>query len=178
MSRDWFNIRFGVRHLHIGPWYVRLKTNDYHADNPKWFEIYTVFGRSVERLAVIDLQRYRDYEIDHEPGGWPAIQMKEVTALVDEIEQQRARIKELEHEIKMAKRHLRDVLSERHAIEAALSDERQKTKKLEAEKAELRAELFCNKMCVRYWPNHHVECYLLSDRLKRIQQQADDEGEA
>lgn len=45
---------------------------------------------------MIDLQRYRDYEIDHEPGGWPAIQMKEVSALVDEIEQQRARVKELE----------------------------------------------------------------------------------
>lgn len=47
MSRDWFNIRFGVRHLHIGPWYVRFNKNDYHADNPKRFEIYTVFGRSV-----------------------------------------------------------------------------------------------------------------------------------
>lgn len=89
-----------------------------------------------------------------------------------------ARVKELEHDLEMARRHIRDILSERHAIEAALSDERQKARKLEAENAELRAELLCNKMCVRYWPSHHVECCLLSARLKRIQQQADDEGEA
>lgn len=101
-----------------------------------------------------------------------------MSSIFKHVEQLQARVKDLEHEIKMAKRHIRDVLSERHAIEAALSDERKKRKELEAEKAELRAELFCNKMCVRYWPSHHVECSFLSVRLKRIQQQADDEGEA
>lgn len=53
-----------------------------------------------------------------------------------------------------------------------------RVKELEAENAELRAELFCNQMCVRYWPSHHVECRLLANRLKRIKLQADDEGEA
>jgi len=42
MSYDWFNIRFGVRHLHIGAWYMRVDINYYHIDNPPntWFEVY------------------------------------------------------------------------------------------------------------------------------------------
>lgn len=39
---------------------------------------------------------------------------------------------------------------------------------LEAENAELRAELFCNQMCVRFWPGHHSSCRLLAIRLNRI----------
>ena len=32
------------------------------------------------------LERMRGFEIDHEPDGWPGIQMREVSALCDEIE--------------------------------------------------------------------------------------------
>ena len=32
------------------------------------------------------LARMRLLEIDHEPEGWPAVQMREITALCDEID--------------------------------------------------------------------------------------------
>lgn len=44
-----------------------------------------------ERLACI-----RSFEDDHGPDGWPAIQMKEITWLLDMIARLQARIKELE----------------------------------------------------------------------------------
>lgn len=31
-------------------------------------------------------EKFRTMEIDHDPDGWPAVQMKEVTALCDTIE--------------------------------------------------------------------------------------------
>lgn len=34
------------------------------------------------------IERVRVYEADHDPDGWPAIKMKEVTALADALEQQ------------------------------------------------------------------------------------------
>lgn len=32
------------------------------------------------------LNRMRLLEVDHEPDGWPAVRMRDITALVDEIE--------------------------------------------------------------------------------------------
>jgi hypothetical protein len=32
------------------------------------------------------VMRCRDFEIDHEPDGWPAIQMREVSALCDALD--------------------------------------------------------------------------------------------
>ena len=50
MGRLWFNIRFGIRHLQIGPkWpFVFWVINWSHVGNPtnKWFAIYTFFGKS------------------------------------------------------------------------------------------------------------------------------------
>ena len=42
--------------------------------------------RPVERLVM----RCRELEMDHEPNGWPAIQMRDVTALCSEIDRLRA----------------------------------------------------------------------------------------
>ncbi len=36
------------------------------------------------------VEQMRSFEFDHEPDGWPAIQMKQVSALCDEIERLRA----------------------------------------------------------------------------------------
>lgn len=50
----------------------------------------------------MDLTPYKLLKADHEPEGWPAIQMRDVTALVGEIEQlqqQNAELKEKYHEL-------------------------------------------------------------------------------
>ena len=41
MSKDWVNIRFGVRHLHIGPFYIKIAVNEFYLVHPpeKNFEI-------------------------------------------------------------------------------------------------------------------------------------------
>lgn len=41
------------------------------------------------------VQEMRVFEIDHAPDGWPAIQMKQVSALCDEIESLRAEVERL-----------------------------------------------------------------------------------
>lgn len=38
-----------------------------------------------ERVPEL-IERMRSFEADHDPDGWPAIQMREVSALLDEIE--------------------------------------------------------------------------------------------
>lgn len=41
-----FNIRFGIRHFMITKDYkFSVTKNDYHKDNPKRFEVYTLFGK-------------------------------------------------------------------------------------------------------------------------------------
>lgn len=65
---------------------------------------------------------------------------------------------------------------EQGALVVRLEDYEQlqaRVKELEAENAELRAEVYCNQMCVRFWPSHHSNCRLLAIRLNRIKQQAD-----
>lgn len=46
MSNLWFNIRFGKRHLQIGPDGVSFKINSYWLKNApdKWFAVYCWFG--------------------------------------------------------------------------------------------------------------------------------------
>lgn len=88
-----------------------------------------------------------------------------------EQEQLQTRAQELEDMAKDYREKVRSWASK------ALHENAEKCR-LEAENAELRAELFCNQMCVRYWPSHHSNCRLLAIRLNRIKQQADDEGEA
>lgn len=48
MSSDWINIRFGSRHLQIGPNEISFNVNWYWVENKptKWFEIYKFFGYS------------------------------------------------------------------------------------------------------------------------------------
>lgn len=49
MSDLWFNIRFGKYHLQLNnTWELSFRVNSYYIDNPpdKWFQIYTLFGRS------------------------------------------------------------------------------------------------------------------------------------
>jgi hypothetical protein len=42
MSDLWINWRFGIRHLQIGPWFIRIDVNPYHIANKpdKYFERY------------------------------------------------------------------------------------------------------------------------------------------
>lgn len=39
------------------------------------------------------LERMRSFEVDHTPNGWPAIQMRDITRLVDECERLRRRLR-------------------------------------------------------------------------------------
>jgi len=43
MSNLWLNIRFGTRHLKIGPDGISFSVNQYHVDNKpeKWLEVYS-----------------------------------------------------------------------------------------------------------------------------------------
>ena len=53
MSDDWFNIRFGIYHLQIGPnsgitWKANRFQKEWRENQPhtwRWFAIYTFFGR-------------------------------------------------------------------------------------------------------------------------------------
>lgn len=81
----------------------------------------------------------------------------------------KARIKELENIVEDYRERVRSWTSK------ALHENAEK-RRLEAENAELRAEVYCNQMCVRFWPGHHSNCRLLATRLNRIKQQTDDEG--
>lgn len=38
------------------------------------------------------VEEMRGFEIDHEPEGWPAIRMRQISALCDEIDRLRAAI--------------------------------------------------------------------------------------
>jgi hypothetical protein len=40
MSNYWINWRFGIRHLQVGAWYIRISVNPYHIENSPetWFE--------------------------------------------------------------------------------------------------------------------------------------------
>lgn len=50
MSDLWFNIRFGARHLQVGPRIFRLMYNPAHSrgergEGWRWFHVYQWFGR-------------------------------------------------------------------------------------------------------------------------------------
>ena len=42
------------------------------------------------------VEEMRGFEIDHEPEGWPAVRMRQVSALCDEVERLRAEVAELD----------------------------------------------------------------------------------
>jgi len=42
------------------------------------------------------IERMRSFELDHEPHGWPAVQMRDISALCDRLEQAETRVAELE----------------------------------------------------------------------------------
>lgn len=42
-----------------------------------------------ERKMMDILEEMRWFEIDHEPDGWPAVRMRQITALCDEVERLR-----------------------------------------------------------------------------------------
>jgi len=55
-----------------------------------------------EQIAETDagrLERIRAFEIDHTPDGWPAIKMKDVSWLLDLVEQAAEKIRLLEEEL-------------------------------------------------------------------------------
>jgi len=45
-------------------------------------------------MDIVD--EMRGFEIDHEPEGWPAVRMRQVSALCDEVERLRAEVAELD----------------------------------------------------------------------------------
>lgn len=89
---------------------------------------------------MIETKTYRTWEERQHPDGHPPIQMKEVTAMVDEIEQLRARIRELEsYNLGLANEsHAQQSrIKELEAINLGLT---KTLVEMEAENAELRKE--------------------------------------
>lgn len=48
------------------------------------------------------IDRVRSFEIDHAPDGWPAIRMRDISALADALEEAGRRITELEEKLNFA----------------------------------------------------------------------------
>ena len=47
------------------------------------------------------VEQMRSFESDHEPGGWPAVTMGQISALCDEIERIRSQPRITEHEARI-----------------------------------------------------------------------------
>ena len=68
----------------------------------------------------------RGFEIDHEPDGWPAIQMRQISALCDEIDRLREDEKRLDwladkdNEIGNVQLPERCVIANLHSLRAAI----------------------------------------------------------
>lgn len=45
------------------------------------------------------VEEMRGFEFDHEPDGWPAVQMKQVSALCDEIDELRSQLETTKREL-------------------------------------------------------------------------------
>ena len=54
------------------------------------------FGGITTESGMDIVAEMRGFEIDHEPEGWPAVRMRQVSALCDEVERLRAEVAELD----------------------------------------------------------------------------------
>ena len=54
------------------------------------------------------IERLRGIEIDHEPNGWPAIQMRDISAMCDAIESLLAENERLKHNLAVTEQTMRE----------------------------------------------------------------------
>ena len=54
------------------------------------------------------IERMRGFEIDHEPHGWPAIQMRDISAMCDAIESLLAENERLKHNLTTTEQTMRE----------------------------------------------------------------------
>ena len=54
------------------------------------------------------IERMRGFEIDHEPNGWPAIQMRDISAMCDAIESLLAENERLKHNLTSTEQTMRE----------------------------------------------------------------------
>ena len=54
------------------------------------------------------IERLRGFEIDHSPDGWPAIRMREISAMCDAIESLLAENERLNHNLTSAEQTMRE----------------------------------------------------------------------
>ena len=54
------------------------------------------------------IERLRGFEIDHEPNGWPAIQMRDISAMCDAIESLLAENERLKHNLQATEQTMRE----------------------------------------------------------------------
>jgi len=73
-------------------------------------------------MTDIDLDYYRGLSADHEPHGWPGIRMREITALCDEIESLRAKLKDMTDRSSRMERDLDITQSQCHTLIADNAD--------------------------------------------------------
>ena len=54
------------------------------------------------------IERLRGFEIDHSPDGWPAIRMREISAMCDAIESLLAENERLKHHLAVTEQTMRE----------------------------------------------------------------------
>lgn len=54
------------------------------------------------------IERMRGFETDHEPNGWPAIQMRDISAMCEAIESLLAENKRLNHNLTSTEQTMRE----------------------------------------------------------------------
>ena len=54
------------------------------------------------------IERLRGFEIDHSPNGWPAIRMREISAMCDAIESMLAENERLKHNLAVTEQTIRE----------------------------------------------------------------------
>ena len=69
-------------------------------------------GEDVKRIVIVDyrelIERLRGFEVDHSPDGWPAIRMREISAMCDAIESLLAENERLKHNLTTTEQTMRE----------------------------------------------------------------------
>jgi CRISPR/Cas system-associated endonuclease/helicase Cas3 len=111
------------------------------------------------------VEQMRSFESDHEPGGWPAVTMGQISALCDEIERLQSIIDELQKRFMDAsvdRNLLQGVINEQQSPAVAISKTENTTRITEHE--------------ARIIVESAIHHYIFSDKGANIDNWLEDEG--
>ena len=111
------------------------------------------------------VEQMRSFESDHEPGGWPAITMGQISALCDEIERLQSIIDELQKRFmdsSVDRNLLQGVINEQQSPAVAISKTENTTRITEHE--------------ARIIVESAIHHYIFSDKGANIDNWLEDEG--